>query len=99
MKTKRSQEGLLIIDHSASPGTEAVPEGKVVEAAIVTCAHCQRQVVLNPLRTRAREYCPKCDRYVCDLGTPGCPLECRNYEKYLDDLQEQLLLKYNLGEV
>lgn len=62
------QEGYLFVDHRASPGTRIVPEGTVFESATKRCAHCAAVVVVNPLRTRARGYCPKCDDYVCD----GC---------------------------
>lgn len=71
--------GYLMIDHRASPGLPAdiarlsgfdptsAGEGKLLEHSTLTCAHCKCAVVKNPLRTRAREYCPKCDHYVCDL--------------------------------
>lgn len=65
--SKRSHEGYLLIDHSASPGTDQVKEGKKFEAPILTCSHCQRGVIVRPDRTRARPYCPKCDHYICDL--------------------------------
>lgn len=77
-RTKRSHEGYLLIDHSASPGVSpelvrasgkpapVVGEGKKFEAPVLTCSHCQAQMVLNPKRRRARAYCPSCDHYVCD---------------------------------
>ena len=40
----------------------------VYESATATCSHCNAQVILRPDRTRAREYCAKCDAYLCD----GC---------------------------
>ena len=73
--SKRSLEGELLIDHSASPGltpeqaagfSVAVAGGEVYESAINTCAHCQAMVVINPQRTRDRGYCAKCDKYLCD---------------------------------
>lgn len=75
MKTsKRKFEGCLIIDHRESPGITpeqarfgpAVGKGKMLEAPTYSCVHCQRVVIMNPLRTRARVYCGKCDDYVCD---------------------------------
>jgi hypothetical protein len=78
MRSLRSHEGYLQVDHRDSPGfTEAealaaglnpklVRGGQNVESATITCSHCQRIVVLNPDRTRSRGYCPKCDHYVCD---------------------------------
>lgn len=87
MKSKKSLEGYLQIDHRFSPGLPGTPEGAMLEAATHTCAHCHAIVVLNPKRTRPRGYCAKCDRYVCD--TPACGLECRNMNQLLDRLQEQ----------
>ena len=70
--------GYLIIDHRESPGLTpadvagvpgAVPVGKgeAFEADVLTCAHCERAILLNPARQRPRAYCPKCDAYICDL--------------------------------
>jgi hypothetical protein len=59
-----------------------VSEGRTFEAGILTCAHkhCgQSQMIVNPLRTRDRAYCRKCDHYICDtcdlvrkLGDDSC---------------------------
>ena len=71
--------GYLMIDHRASPGLpeevarrtglnpKDVGEGKLYEAATLTCSHCKCTVVKNPLRTREREFCLKCYHYICDL--------------------------------
>lgn len=80
MKREQDREGYLLVDHSASPGlTEEEAcrsgfdpalcgEGKVFEAATLTCSHCGVSVVKNPLRQRARANCPYCgNHYVCDL--------------------------------
>lgn len=95
---KPRREGYLLIDHTFSPGltpeelhaagvkAPAVGADRKGEFATVTCCHCNVVVILNPLRTRARGYCPKCDAYVCD--NPGCGLECRNFEKLLDFVQD-----------
>lgn len=40
----------------------------VTERDLKLCSHCQRQVILNPGRVRARAVCPKCYAYICD----GC---------------------------
>lgn len=79
MRSLRSHAGFFEIDHSNSPGLRpedvahipgavAVGEGEKFERDIKQCTHCQRTVVLEPLRTRDRGYCPKCDHYICD----GC---------------------------
>lgn len=107
--TKRSQEGYLIIDHTASPGTgnlaasrdvsakkvPIVPEGTRLEASIITCAHCQCGVILNPQRSHEREWCWGCNHYLCD----NCGLVrkvdgmCRSFRVLLDKLQEKLFKK------
>lgn len=66
MGSLRRHEGYLLIDHSSSPGTAGVGEGQVFEAATLTCAHCQRVLLVNPDRTRTRCYCAPCDHYICD---------------------------------
>lgn len=108
--SKRSQEGYLLLDHRASPGltgdlvqksglgTMPLGEGSVFESATITCSHCQRQVVLNPDRSRSRGYCPKCDHYVCDT----CEVirvetgQCRTYKQIMDEF-EQSVLKGNIN--
>ena len=99
MASLRRFEGELLIDNRFSPGVTAdfvrrsgkeapvVGEGALYESATITCAHCGTIVILNPARTRARGYCRKCDKYVCD--NPGCSVECRPFEKLIDTLQEQ----------
>ncbi len=107
--TKRSQEGYLLIDHTASPGTGSlaanrfvarkdvpiVPEGTKLEASIITCAHCQRGVILNPQRSHAREWCWGCNHYLCD----NCALvrkidgQCRSMRDLLNKLQERFFQK------
>ena len=82
MKTKRSHEGYLLNDNRASGGG-------VSELPTITCCHCQRIVVLNPLRTRERGYCRKCDHYVCD--DPACNLDCRPFKAMIDDLQDEVV--------
>ena len=104
----RRHEGYLLIDnrHAAVPDSViqvAREHGKHVagagvrgmyESAVVTCAHCHTQVVLNPERTRERGYCRKCDHYVCD--NPLCNADCRPFNRVLDDLQEQAARAQNI---
>jgi hypothetical protein len=78
MKSKQRHEGYLLIDHRFSPGVpesealrtgfdpKLLGEGKILESATITCAHCLGVVVKNPMRIRERGYCPKCDKYLCD---------------------------------
>lgn len=94
------KEGYLLIDHRASPGiSEDVAlqlgmdpkqcgEGKMLEAATLTCSHCKSTLMKNPYRIRERNFCIKCSgHYICD----GCHAEAQlpNYshlpfEKFAD---------------
>lgn len=100
MRTKRSAEGYLQIDHSVGPGIpdELLPAHlppragqRNFETSTFCCSHCPNQVINNPLRTRERGYCRKCDSYLCDRCTAIAQVtkECRPWEKVLDTLQEQ----------
>jgi hypothetical protein len=86
MRSKRSREGYLQIDNRLSGGQN-------LELPVITCSHCHTQVILNPDRSRAREYCAKCDHYICD----GCAAarrgvdECRPLSAVIDALQESAL--------
>lgn len=78
MKSLARHEGYLLIDHRFSPGVPAdvarksgfdpsfMGEGKFLESATITCAHCLGVVVKNTMRIRERAYCQKCDKYICD---------------------------------
>jgi hypothetical protein len=87
VKSKRSREGYLEIDHTFSPGVPdeltkplgliTAPAGTKLESATVCCNHCNKIVVLNPNRSRPRGYCANCDSYICDMcefirKTRGC---------------------------
>lgn len=99
MFSKRSLEGYLQIDHRNGPGLSSdemrkigwpgpvVGGGVNFEAPTLECCHCGSQFVVNPLRTRPRNHCRKCDRYVCD--SPACNVECKPFIQTLDDLQEK----------
>lgn len=110
MKTsKRRHEGVLSVDHRWSPDVPFNPAmigkpdallaqaGALMESATVTCCHCQVVVVLNPLRTRPRGYCQRCDRYVCD--NPLCNKDCTPFEKMLDLAQEAALKGLAVSQV
>lgn len=101
MKSKRRYEGHVLLDNRNSPG---IPESQLAlaglpltagrglfEAATITCAHCQAVVVIEPLRTRERAYCAKCDHYVCDRcgAVMAQTKECRSYRAMIADLQEK----------
>lgn len=95
MNSKRSQEGYLLIDHRAGEGVgprgSAIGPGTLVERATCTCSHCQRVVVVNPLRTRERGYCPKCDHYLCDqceIARVASGGVCRTFNQLIEHVQE-----------
>lgn len=78
MFSKRELEGYLEIDHRESPGitlelaakigrgTIPVAAGKKFQAATMHCPYCERMIIRNPSRERARNFDPKTDRYMCD---------------------------------
>lgn len=102
MKSLRSLEGEMLIDHRASPGVPAevmVAQGlppdagkkdSVWESATVTCNHCEVQVILNPDRSRPKGFCPHCSHYLCD----NCEADrflgkpCYPFKARISDLQE-----------
>lgn len=103
MHSKRSLEGYLLISNEHAPAVPvewAAKSGKgtvgagvqgVQELATLTCSHCHRQMVVQPLRTRERPYCRKCDHYICDDCAVVAKLnggECRSLRTLIDRLQE-----------
>lgn len=102
MSSLRDKEGYLMIDHRQSPGIPAdmarqigldpklCGEGKLLEAATLTCSHCKSVVMKNPLRQRARANCLKCSHYICDF----CDMASKHpdykhlpFEKFVDIAQ------------
>lgn len=69
MPSLKRFEGYLQTDHRAGPGIPGLglPHGQMVEVATMTCCHCATPTIPNPNRTRPREYCRSCDRYLCDF--------------------------------
>jgi len=98
MTRLKKAEGYLMVDHRASPGIptelaiklgldpKLVGEGKLMEAATLTCGHCRSVVIVNPLRTRERAHCFKCNSYICD----GCKAvgKCRPFTQVVDDVMD-----------
>jgi hypothetical protein len=64
-QSQRSYEGVILIDHRASPGTPDVPEGRTYEGIVKVCGHGQRNAMLNPNQRGALGRCPKCAQYIC----------------------------------
>ena len=77
MKTKRSQEAYLMIDHTNSPGISpefraehnlpvGVAANRMMETAMWVCHICGGDIIIGPSRQRAMNYCPRHDSYSCD---------------------------------
>ncbi len=110
-KSKRSHEGFLTIDHRDTPGvsdevmlSQGLPAGSgrgLLETSTFTCSHCPRVVVMNPLRTRRREYCTGCDHYICDLcaAIMGQTKKCKTYVQVLEELQESAFQDESKGVI
>jgi len=97
--SQQSHQGEIMLDHRASPGIPAgkaeqmgldpalVGEGRMSHMATLGCAHCNAVVVLQPLRTRERGHCFKCNRYVCDYCAADMrrpDYDHRPFEKVVD---------------
>lgn len=97
---KSSYEGYVCIDHTDSPGFDGktaelghrlsihkyTGRGQKFQAATNTCSHCDRVVIRNPDRIRARGHCTNCDRFVCDPCAVAHTIdgECLCREKRID---------------
>jgi hypothetical protein len=93
-------EAYWIAQGKIHPG-ETVHAGATYETAIQTCSHCQRVIIMNPLRERERHVCHGCYHYICD----GCAhlytqdRTCHNFYQLMDALQEAAFRAQNLAEV
>jgi len=94
--SKESHAGELFIDHRASPGIpaakaeamgfdpRAVREGSTTTLKTLGCCHCGGVWIENPWRTRPRNHCVKCDRYLCD----ACAIASREADYVHRSFQE-----------
>ena len=90
MKTKRNQEGYLLIDNRHAPGPDGV---RFAEVATITCSHCQRQLIRNPTRERERAWCSQCDHYICDdCNAVRLVAGCKTFKAFMDE-QDSLFFK------
>lgn len=103
----RSFEGYFLMDHRNSPG---VPDSVVVsqgltpgagqgifESATFTCPYCERVVVMNPDRSRPRNFDKKTNHLICD----GCEaLRVSGVEmKTMKQLADEMLNEAAKGSV
>lgn len=104
MRSKRSLEGYVMIDHRESPGITpedvahipnaiAVGKGQLFESPFVNCGHCPCIIVLNPNRSRERGYCRKCDEYLCDLCTAALWQTgvCKTHIQQIEEVYEAVM--------
>ncbi len=88
MASHRRHEGYLLNDNRVSGGA-------CVEVPTLTCSHCHGQMILNPLRTRERAYCQKCDHGICDRCALARKLnggECLPLNAVIEKLQNDAVL-------
>lgn len=92
MPSIKRHDGELVVDNRASgdpiPGMP-VGAGSFVELKTIGCRHCGGAWVENPWRTRPREYCRVCARYMCD----GCFARSKQPDyihRTIDDLTEMV---------
>lgn len=112
MSSLKRHEGYLVVDHSASPGLTPeqarqmgydpthAGEGKVLEQATLTCMHCKTPYLKNYFRERPREYCRKCDHYICDPCAYVASLPDyvhHTFEKVRDKIFESAIKAEQLG--
>lgn len=100
-----------MIDHRNSPGVSEelsrtvglppIAARGMFEAPTITCSHCQVIVVVNPLRSRERAYCVKCNHYICDkCGVIyGQTRECITYKQIVEETQEKTVLDEQRGHI
>lgn len=66
MSSLKRHEGELVVDNRAGGGIPGAGISRFMETSTLTCSHCASAYVKNPDRIRPREFCRKCDRYICD---------------------------------
>lgn len=106
------RKGYILVDHRASPGLppdiaiacgyhpDQVGEGKILEANTLTCSHCKGVQIMNPLRTRERGHCFKCNHYICDTCWAQSRLPDYShtpYEKKAEDIINAVVKGHTLG--
>lgn len=111
MKTKRQTEGYFMADHRAAPSVPdeliipvGLPAGAgrgLFEAPTYTCSHCTAVVVMNPLRTRDRAWCSKCDHHICDTcgGILKATGVCKTFNEIAAEIQEAAARALSITEI
>jgi hypothetical protein len=88
-----AREGYLLIDNRHAPG----PDGTTyLEAATITCSHCQRQMIRSLERQREREWCWNCDHYICDrCAAVRSVAGCQTFKAFMEQQDRLILRKEN----
>jgi hypothetical protein len=84
--------GYLEVDHRNSPADLPAGVARYIEADTYTCSHCQRIVVMNPMRKRERYKCNGCSKHICDECAAKCAggAPCKTFAQIIDQhLKEQ----------
>lgn len=87
----------LTAQQAAAIGREIIGAGwqrGALELPTITCSHCHAVRYVQPLRTRDRPYCRKCDHHICDECAVIARLnggECIPLNQKIDILREQAL--------
>ena len=92
MSSLKRFDGELMIDNRASGEEPPIFTGMGTNFSIPTlsCRHCGGVWAMNPMRTRAREYCKMCNKYICD----GCFALSKTpayVHRTIDDLSEMVM--------
>lgn len=82
------REGYILLDHRDAPPEPGIPAG-LLEAATLTCVHCNGVQIKNPKRVRPRGYCAKCAAYICDsCEAVAQTLGCRPFEAVVEQIMK-----------
>jgi len=92
MSSLKQYDGEVMIDNRASG--EPIPglpnAGSFAELRTVSCRHCGGVWAENPWRTRPREYCRTCNKYMCD-GCAAVSKQPGYVHRTIDDLTEMVM--------
>lgn len=93
--------GLGYVEIDQRPVEAALPPGTVrhFEADTYTCSHCERVVIVNPLRLRPRYKCKGCSHHVCDecASKVAAGEKCRTYAQFIEEQREKVERQTNSG--
>jgi NAD-dependent SIR2 family protein deacetylase len=65
MTSLKRFEGELVVDNRAGGAIPGVTP-RFGEFSTLRCWHCSAAYIKNPNRIRPREFCRKCNNYICD---------------------------------